>query len=220
MPYLIIPLLALTAGLTIYGDTKGMRRVFFVFKPTSTLLILAVVLLGLTQPHVDRSYALALALGLLFSLAGDVALMFAGSRPFLIGMVLFLLAQVTYALTFAVKGGLHGPLGAYAFLLAAIALAFYVAIFRRLGKMKIPVGIYALAISAMLWTAISTRFSPAFAATQSWLVISGAALFYVSDLLLSVNRFARPIKHYRLANLSTYYVGQLLIALSVWFGTS
>ena len=48
-------------------------------------------------------------------------------------------------------------------------------------------------------------------------MILGAMLFYLSDLILAIAKFARPFKHSRLANLASYYAGQLLIALSASF---
>jgi uncharacterized membrane protein YhhN len=53
----------------------------------------------------------------------------------------------------------------------------------------------------------------------SALVLGGALLFYLSDAILAINkfRFGGQLAHYRLWNLTTYYIGQLLIALSASF---
>lgn len=49
-------------------------------------------------------------------------------------------------------------------------------------------------------------------------VAAGAFLFWISDLMLAVNRFRRPFEYHRL-NLAFYYGGRLLIALSpAYFG--
>jgi uncharacterized membrane protein YhhN len=70
----------------------------------------------------------------------------------------------------------------------------------------------------MVSRAISTFFGDAFTATQAWLVSLGAVFFMLSDIVLAVNRFRRPMKRHRLS-LFAYYLGQLLIALSpAYFG--
>ena len=47
----------------------------------------------------------------------------------------------------------------------------------------------------------------------SWAIPAAAILFWLSDLMLAVNRFRRPFKAESLS-LFLYYGGQLLIALS------
>ena len=71
----------------------------------------------------------------------------------------------------------------------------------------------------MVHRALVVAWAPASTTTFSVLVLGGAALFYLSDAILAINKFRfggqRP--NYRLWNLTTYYVGQLLIALSASF---
>jgi hypothetical protein len=53
---------------------------------------------------------------------------------------------------------------------------------------------------------------------QAWMAAVGALAFWISDLMLGVNRFGRPFSWHRLS-LAFYYGGQLLIALSAsYFG--
>jgi len=68
----------------------------------------------------------------------------------------------------------------------------------------------------MVNRAISTFFGTAFTTTQAWLLTIGAMLFWLSDLVLAVNRFRRPFRANRLG-LFLYFGGQLLIALSPSF---
>ena len=217
MQYLPIPFLVATVALTIQGDLKGQRKQVYVFKPLSTILVLSVALLAMAKSGANATYAWAIGLGLLFSLGGDVALMFMSDKAFLVGVALFLLAHVVYGMCFAIVGGLAGPLWGPAAVLGGIGIAFYAVMYRYLGSMRAPVAIYAVVISIMVWTAVSTHESQAVSPTQSWLVILGAILFYVSDVILAVAQFARPFRYSRLANLAAYYTGQLLIALSAAF---
>jgi uncharacterized membrane protein YhhN len=82
-----------------------------------------------------------------------------------------------------------------------------------LGKMKGPVLFYILVICFMVNRAVSTFFGTAFTTTQAWLLTLGAMLFWLSDLVLAINRFRHPFEANRLG-LFLYYGGQLLIALS------
>ena len=47
------------------------------------------------------------------------------------------------------------------------------------------------------------------------LVALGASVFVVSDAVLSIDRFVRPIPHARLILMITYHVGQALIVAGV-----
>ena len=214
LPFLPIPLVVAAVALTIRGDLRGQQRQVYLYKPLATLLVMLVCLLSLTKPNAEPGYTWAILLGLFFSLGGDVALMFTGSKAFLAGVGCFLVAQVVYGLTFATRGALAGSWVGTAILLLLIGVAFVAYLYPHLGKMRIPVAVYAAAISFMVLAALGARQSPRFGAMQAWLVAVGAVLFYVSDIILAVNKFAHPIKRYRLFNLSAYYAGQLLIALS------
>ncbi|MFN2221909.1 MAG: lysoplasmalogenase family protein, partial [Candidatus Promineifilaceae bacterium] len=82
-----------------------------------------------------------------------------------------------------------------------------------LGSMQGPVILYILVICFMVNRAVSTFFGDSFTPTQAWLLSIGATLFWLSDLVLAVNRFRQPFELNRLS-LYLYFGGQLLIALS------
>lgn len=211
---LLVALVVLSVALLILATLRGDKRQEFLWKPLSTLLVIAVCLLSWTRPNVAPAYTWALTVGLLLSLGGDVALLFPSERAFLLGVACFLLAHVAYIVAFGWLGGFGGPLWPPAVLLAIVGVAFYLYLYPHLGRLRLPVGLYALVISVMVLAAISTIFSQAFAPLQAWLAILGALLFYVSDMILASARFVRPFRGHRAFNLAAYYAGQLLIALS------
>jgi hypothetical protein len=45
------------------------------------------------------------------------------------------------------------------------------------------------------------------------MILTGALLFYISDIMLAANRFWKPWRYNRIS-LAFYYGGQLLIALA------
>jgi len=216
MEYLMlvpIPFLALTVTSLVWAEFRGEQRYIYLFKPTSTLLIIFVALLSLGTSGADLAFTLWVVAGLALSLGGDVALMFKTNRWFLIGLVLFLLAHVVYSIGFTVHNGFHlqDLISAAVLLIMAVAIFFYLR--PGLGSMQGPVLFYILVICFMVNRAISTFFGDVFTLTQAWLLSIGATLFWLSDLVLAINRFRHPFRLNRLS-LCVYFGGQLLIALS------
>jgi len=211
-----IPLLVVSVTLLIWAEFKAARRYVYLFKPFSTLLVIFVALLSLGTPGAQLSFTLWVTAGLVLSLGGDVALMFDSDRAFLVGLVLFLLAHVVYAAGFTRYNGFQPQDLLSAAVLLALAVGVYLYLRPGLGRMQGPVIFYMLVICFMVNRAVSTFFGQAFTAVQAWLLTVGAALFWLSDLVLAVNRFRRPFKLNRLG-LYLYYGGQLLIALSPAF---
>ena len=211
-----VPFLMATVTLLVRARFRSDELGIFVFKPLSTLLVIVVALLSLTTPGARVSFTLWVTLGLVLSLGGDVALMFKSSQAFLAGLVLFLLAHIVYAVGFTLPNGFHPEDLVVAAALLVAAAGVYLYLKPGLGTMKGPVVVYILVICLMVNRAISTFFGDAFTITQAWLISLGAVLFWLSDLMLAINRFRKPFKKEPLG-LFLYYGGQLLIALSPSF---
>lgn len=208
-----IPFLVVTVTLLVWAEFRSAQKQIYFFKPVSTVLLILIALLSFLTPGVKPAYTLGITLGLVLSLGGDVALMIKSSKAFLIGLVLFLLAHMVYAIVFTVPNGFHPQDLITAAVLLVVAVAFYFYLRPGLGSMQGPVIGYILIICLMVNRAISTFFGDAFSPTQAWLITLGAILFWISDMILAINRFRHPFKANRLS-LFFYYGGQLLIALS------
>jgi len=214
---LIIASLTLFVILLIRAQFAGNRKQIYIFKPLSTTLVIIIAVLSFFVPDkYNLNYTLVIILGLIFSFGGDIALMFKSKRAFMIGLVLFLIAHVVYSIVFTVYSGfVKGDLiSAVALIFLAIIIYFY--LHPGLEKMKVPVLFYILVISFMMNRAISTSSGKFFSDTQAFLISVGAGLFYMSDLILAINKFRKPFKYHRIS-LAFYYSGQLLIALSTGF---
>jgi uncharacterized membrane protein YhhN len=211
-----VPFLVLTVSLLVRAQLRHSQQQVYLFKPLSTLLVILVALLSFTTSDVQPSFTLGITLGLLLSMGGDVALMFKARRAFLLGLVLFLLAHVVYSITFTVPNGFHPQDTFTAVVLLAMAVPTYLFLLPGLDGMRFPVLFYILVICFMVNRAVSAFFGDAFTTLQAWLVAVGAMLFWLSDLLLAINRFRTP---FRLEpfGLYLYYGGQMLIALSPSF---
>jgi uncharacterized membrane protein YhhN len=213
MPTLILsPLVLLTTFLTIRAEYRGPRWQLYVCKPLTTTLIFLIALgRAATSP---RAYAIAIIVGLLCSLAGDIFLMLPTDR-FIAGLVSFLLAHLAYSVAFSTAAGATLSPRSAALLLPL--LLYGAIIYRRLwphlGALAPPVLVYMLVIVAMAWRAldlwVQLRTPVAFAAAL------GAILFVASDSLLALNRFVGKFAAAQALILGTYFVAQWLIALSV-----
>ncbi|MBD0373306.1 MAG: lysoplasmalogenase [Pyrinomonadaceae bacterium] len=201
-------LVAVSAALHISAEYGGRRAHVYVFKPLTVAFIIGIALWS--EPSVYKYLILA---GLLFSLMGDVFLMLP-KDSFIAGLVSFLIAHLFYIAAFTIDGAATGRPS----WLAAAALLIYGGVMLRLlfpflGKMKIPVIIYMLAILLMVWQAanrcVNTETSDGF------LAFAGATLFAASDSFLAWNRFRRSFRSAQFLILSTYFAAQWLIALSV-----
>ena len=72
----LIPGLAVTVFLLIRAVILEKQWQVYVLKPLSTLIVIAVAGLSLLQPERNLTYTVGVLLGLMFSLVGDVAMMF------------------------------------------------------------------------------------------------------------------------------------------------
>lgn len=199
----LIFLSALVAvGLSAFG---GPPALFFVFKPLTTILILAYAWQrgsGLAQ----RRWILA---GLLASLAGDIALLWP-QQGFLPGLVSFLVAHLCYLWAFTrVQRLAAWP---WAFLAYGLLAGF---ILSRLwagvpAPLQGPVVVYVLCLSAMGAQSLvlaKRSFTPG-----NRVLALGGLLFVISDACLATNKFAGPQPLAALLVLPAYWAAQWCIA--------
>lgn len=201
-----LTLLALPA--LLIAEYRGNRAGKCLFKPlASTGFVLTALLAG----AVESLYGQIILLGLMLSMAGDVLLIGQSRRAFLAGLVTFLLGHVAYAVAFA-----HRGIDPIAMLLAGIILGL---VCFGLGRrylpvieptMRKPVVAYAAIISIMLALAVGTQVM-----ASAPLILAGATLFWLSDLSVAANRLIRPAFLQRAWGLPAYFIGQLLLALSI-----
>ncbi|HEU4558830.1 MAG TPA: lysoplasmalogenase [Longimicrobium sp.] len=199
--------LVVSAIATIVATVREAREGVYIFKPLTTLLIIA---LAWHQPASIPPYRTLVIAGLVFSLFGDVFLMLPRDR-FVAGLVSFLIAHLLYIPAFA-QGGfrltiwLLVPFIVYAAILPRILLPHVPA------ALKVPVIVYAAALLVMAWQAAERG---AAAVPGGLLAAIGGVLFVASDSALALNRFARPFRGADAPVLATYFAAQTLIALSI-----
>jgi len=151
---------------------------------------------------------------LIMSTLGDVLLLFSDIHQlfFISGLISFLIAHVIYIRLFLKKlNARFSIIWAFSSLVfLGIYLFFFLAtMWGNLKTMKIPVSIYALVISAMLFVVIQLVVSKTL--RKGEYVLFGALLFVTSDSLLAWNMFYQEINHGSFWVMSTYLFAQLFI---------
>jgi uncharacterized membrane protein YhhN len=185
---------------------------FLVFKPLTTSLILGVVLLPAARNV--SIYRGAIALGLLFSLFGDILLMLPGDR-FAAGLVSFLLAHISYIVAFDSATQYAGfPWIAFPLVLSGGLVLRYVWPGVSYSLRGPIVGYVIVMVTMASWAAYRALVSPGLASVVAG---AGAVLFLISDAALAVDRFRQPFRAAQAIVLATYFAAQLLIALSAGF---
>ena len=185
-------------------------RLNIVFKPLATLCVIAWAALGRGDDALVKRW---IVIGLVFSLAGDVALLWP-VQGFLAGLVAFLLGHLSYlvALTRRVKFLASPPaFGAWAIVAASVLASLWAGV---PADMRAPVLVYVTALSAMAAQATSVwlaRRGQTDAAKWRTVAI-GAALFVLSDAILATDKFVGGIPRPTLWNLAIYWLGQWFIA--------
>ncbi|XP_059809200.1 lysoplasmalogenase-like protein TMEM86A [Hypanus sabinus] len=163
---------------------------------------------GKTHPHSKK-----FVLGLLSSALGDVFLTWGDQGFFNHGVLAFGIGHVFYITAL----GLRPLRPGIALLLLLLGIGLYGAIYPCLDTGSLyALGGYSAVLTLMSWRALAQARCSGY--QRSWGALSaaaGAVVFIFSDFVLAVDRFCLPLPHARFTIMSTYYLAQMLIALSV-----
>ncbi len=213
MHILLIAAATFSGLAAIASDLGGVRRpLFYLAKPLTTVLILA---LAWYSPAAATPYRLWLMAALLCCLGGDIALMFSGSRAFVLGLASFLIGHLLLIAAFATDLPLTPLFLPPAVLIAAgVFVLLVVGFARRLlplaGRMKLPVTLYISALTVMVLVALLRAALSGSAA--AWWVCAGALLFALSDAVLGYRKFVAAPRWGQPVTLLSYYLAIGLIA--------
>ncbi|MCQ6257320.1 lysoplasmalogenase [Pseudomonas sp. Q11] len=199
MGWLILALMG--AATYVYGLTVHATLLCLLVKPMPVL-----ALLGWLHDAPPSEYRRWISLGLIFSVAGDVLLAWPGDL-FVFGLGAFLLAHLAYLKAYLSDCRRPALLSlALALALGLGATLLGILISSGLGPLLVPVIVYGLAISAMLWRALA-RLGTEVPERSAWLAAAGALAFVFSDSLIGINRFVAP-----------FHAAPYLIIVSYWLG--
>jgi len=155
-------------------------------------------------------YGRLILLGLALSWFGDMFLIGQSRVAFLSGLVAFLLAHLAYVSAFINHGYHRGWIWAAVLPITAVAIAVFTWLEPHTpAGLLYPVRAYIVVISLMVIFAIGTR-----GRGGSLLIVSGAALFFLSDLSVAALRLVQTDYPTYVLGLPFYYAGQVCLALS------
>ena len=207
MTYDIVLIAASLSAAIAYGAVLTMREASLGRTVLKTTAVAALAVLALL---IHRPWPLVAALAL--SAVGDAFLSGDAERWLPAGLGAFLLAHVGYIWLFRTQGYGLGVLaaepwrgaGAGAAVIAGVTMLVW--LWRSIGPLRPAVAVYAAALALMVVTALTLPM-------RLWPAMPGAALFLISDALLSAELF----KGFRSrwsgpAVWATYYGAQGLIA--------
>ena len=204
------------AGQDWWAVAREDKRREYVLKPlVMTLLFVAAALLGSDDSGRRVGFTLA---AIALSAAGDVFLMLR-RRRFLAGLTAFLLAHVAYVVAFDTFRADLRTITTFGVVLV-LGAGLYVRLVRGMRArgelaLAVPVGLYNVAIAAMVTSALLTVSRPGWAGFESGIAIAGALLFMISDTLIGWTRFVRSFRRSEVAITVTYHLAQVLLVLAL-----
>lgn len=212
MIWVLIAVVLLLMISNIIVDLKGMKSLKYLTKPS--VMVAIIVTLFLAGPPHNELFRWVILTGLVFSLAGDVFLMFEKDL-FIWGLGSFLIAHIFYVVAFAMEVPWDPSQVLWLLPFALVALIMMKILWPRLpGKLRVPVIIYVIALVFMGWFAARRFDAELFGNLSATLCLVGASLFLISDGVLSIRRFIDKKPVYQVIVLGTYFPAQLCFALA------
>ena len=195
------------------SNIKSLLPIHVIAKP---LILLSLIFFFINQgKHLSSKTKVITLLALLFSLAGDILLMFTdiSASFFLSGLVAFLLAHIMYIMVFLDKKNSKKIALIFITVLLIYAIGIFYLLKDGLGDMLIPVIVYMLVILTMILTSTMRKGN---VSNKSYnLVFIGAIFFVISDSFLAINKFYQPVPLSKIIIMSTYSLAQYLIVLGL-----
>ncbi|WP_339874711.1 lysoplasmalogenase [uncultured Algoriphagus sp.] len=214
--WLYLFLFATLADMAFILEQKNELRFF-----SKPLIIsgLALYFYSITKPISSTLLAKSILAALIFSLVGDILLLW--DHLFIYGIGAFFLAQICFIIGFKVAQKAPESIMNVNFIKTFFinlpiyffaAFLFYM-INPNLGALKFPVIVYIIIIVSMVTTARDRygKCNPA----SFWQVFIGASLFYFSDACIAMNKFYQPFDDAGIIIMGTYAIAQLMIVMGI-----
>jgi uncharacterized membrane protein YhhN len=195
-------------GYLIFAIHFNYKVYKYIWKPGTMVLI---ILLAMTESGLSTAFSYLVLFALLFSLFGDVFLL--REEWFVHGLASFLIAHILYSIGIVVAFDLRFTFTTSSLLiiLMMIAILFFLILQPNVRKnggwvLLLAIAGYITVITTMVGLSIMTGVS---------ILITASILFFISDAVLAFNKF---VKKFQLADyivMSTYFIAQLLFAISL-----
>ena len=197
----------ISALIAIVLRHKGNIKLFSIFKPLTTILIIAIAVIAYSNN--ETTYSLMIIVGLIAALVGDIFLI--SEKYFLQGLSSFLIAHIAFTYAFTLLFGFNFNIIALVGLVI-IGGSYYMFLFKKLDDFKIPVAVYILVIMIMNWQAVGLMFNDA---SSVYIMLAvGSLLFSFSDAVISYDKFIGKFKIAEILILSTYWLAIYIFAVT------
>ena len=210
--FLLIFLMILIAEL-VSGSIESLTTYHYFTKP---LIIISLIFFFWKHcQHLDIKTKRLTFLALLFSLTGDILLMFVdlSATFFICGLISFLLAHIMYVFVFLKKKNKATNTIPFTVILLIYAATLFYFLKDGLGNLLLPVIVYMFVILLMVITAFSRKGS---VQKNSYILVFLGALFFItSDSLLALNKFYLPLPFSSISIMLTYAIAQLFIIFGI-----
>ncbi len=207
-------------GIFITVEHKEKYVLADVLKGLAALMFVIIGFIGYFEVSMD-SMGKKLLIGLTFGMIGDIILNLRfvlkknGQKVFLVGILAFLIGHILYLAALI-------PVAEYLVIDivigAVLAAALLTYIFKTM-EVKIAFKIFGVVYlgAVIIMTVMAVHIAIISGNTHDIIYAIGAILFTASDIVLIFNTFSGVTKFsLRITNLSLYYLGQLLIAGSLY----
>lgn len=205
----------------LYIKTKDS---YLIFKISASSVFIYTALLSYINNSTNFNYFILIFIALIFSFLGDVFLALK-EKPlekldtmFFLGLTSFVITHIFYSSAFISLGSLN----IFIFILTVLVALTLITFFKSIKNFNfknatIPSYIYILAISFMFCNALGL-IKCDLDKIPLLLLIIGPLLLFISDFIISfIFFFEKSPKILGPLNLMTYYLGQILIALSILY---
>ncbi|MBR0374285.1 MAG: lysoplasmalogenase [Mogibacterium sp.] len=214
--YILIVLCVALAAVFLLQESKGKYVPAVILKGLASLCFVILGVLGSPGTTIAGRIVCGLVLGCVADVLLNLRMVFKekGQLIFLVGILVFLSGHILYlaAVLPLAKNWLVCVIAGV--VLTALLMVW---IFKRItAKMAFKIfGVFYIgAIMILNCVAVSNLITAPSAFTGVF--AAGAVLFLVSDIVLILNTFGSEFRQsLRVTNISLYYIGQILIALSL-----
>ncbi len=207
--YLLIVIANLYA---LISESQLLRILAIPFVGISLMLYLILI------TRLQNAFHKLIFAGLVFSLAGDVQLLFSTSAEFylltalLATLLSYILYSAAYYLDFKTNLGLTKRVGNILFVFLALTTAsFYIAASKNLNEFKYPAFAYLIALTIM--TVLSGYRHRRVNRTSFKLILTGSFAFVLSDLSIGYYHFIEPENMMMVFFLLAYLIAQYLVVI-------
>lgn len=226
LPIIIFIIVYAACLLLLLWVSKNAKNRYALAKGIQSGLFVAGALLAYFTGSASGSWDLGLfflmLVALLFCAAGDILLGIANQskevsqKPFLAGAAAFIIAHIVFCIHYFLRVRFGLEVIILPILLVVLIAWFERRAWVRLGQIQRLGYIYTFIVGLMGSGALFTAWQAGLATPVGAFTAIGGILFLLSDAILVFLYFGttrRPF--YRIANLTTYYVGILFLALSL-----